>query len=292
MNTFYLFALLFLKCTIFNKSYYVYGSSDNNEIVCNGDYYYDFNSNPKSNFDLLTNSCDVINGTLRIMQCPEDSNSLTCFPDSIKSLKEISGNLMIYNNNKLSSLEIFNKLTKLGSLNIHKNGKLTSLEGFNNIIKLGSLNIEENNNLESLNGLNNLDEVYNEFWIYKNDKLKTVEGLNKIAKLGSFHINDNNNLETLNGLANIYEIKGQLAILFNDKLLTLNGLKKLAKLDSLYIDRNYAIKDIAFGTKKLKVKSAVFYNYTPMMIKPKSVFSFFKKICSRGIVRSSNAVAC
>jgi hypothetical protein len=163
--------------------------------------------------------CDIIEGILLING--DDIIDLT----PLSTIKEVTGNLYIYNNSSLTSLNGLNNLKKIGGLTISSNPLLESL------IPLGNI---QGDNLQSLD-------------IYLNPSLIDLQGLEGIKCTNDFTtVQNNTNLQSLQGLDNLRIVRDQFTVLHNPLLTNLNGLENL---DSVYfnliIEDNYSLNDVS-----------------------------------------------
>jgi hypothetical protein len=163
-------------------------------------------------------------GSLEIYEStPGDITNLK----GLSSLKNISNELLIDNNEKLYELNGLNNLTSIGILHVRSNNSLTSLKGLNSLSSLNNLIIQDNNVLSSLNGLQNISNL-NDLTIKNNNSLTSLNKLDKLLQIDrDLNISDNDKLTSLKGLEKLTIIKNNLSIRSNHKLMTLKGINQL-----------------------------------------------------------------
>jgi hypothetical protein len=132
---------------------------------------------------------------------------------SIASLKNVTsvignfGDLWIWNNYALESLDGLNNITSVGNgqLWIEGNTVLKDLKGLKKLTTIkGSLEIAYNPALTSLSGLENLTTIGFDLWLYYNDSIRNCNGLENLSSLGrDLWIFGNPSLISLKGLENI-----------------------------------------------------------------------------------------
>lgn len=191
----------------------------------------------------------------------------------LKSLKVVKGNVYIgiydyernleEGNESLTSLEGLENLTEVsGELVIRDNESLDNIEALKKLKKVNELNISYNPILKSLEGLNNLSgELLGGLQIYKNKRLQDISQLSGITLVGHhLVVNSNLSIRSLKGLHNIKAVKnGYLGVRSNDYLKDLKGLKKLVAVDEeVQINSNPLIESLE-GLEKLKTIGKFLY---------------------------------
>lgn len=185
-------------------------------------------------------NCEIIDGYLAI--AGEDITDLT----PLYSLKEVKGNLNIWNNSNLTNLEGLNNLTSVGSLTIRSNPLLESLSPLSNLSgdKLEFIFLKENESLLNLVGLEGITGV-DQLLIEKNSSLQTLNGLDNLnISRGDFIISENPSLLTLAALSSLQTVKEIFRINKNDGLINLQGLEGITSANSLQIIQNANIQTL------------------------------------------------
>ncbi|AWH85805.1 hypothetical protein HYN59_12100 [Flavobacterium album] len=145
------------------------------------------------------------------------------------------GNRFVETN--ITDLSGLRGLTEIsGELNIYGNGQLRSLEGLHNIRHAESIYIIANGGIQDLMGLRNLEGLtgeYHDFVILNNYALKNLNGLEKLTGTVMLGLNENASLESLEGLENIDNL--ELSIL---QCPLISSLAPLANVESLSISIN------------------------------------------------------
>ncbi|WP_209400169.1 hypothetical protein [Pseudozobellia sp. WGM2] len=218
-----------------------------------------------------------------------DSNSPTTIQDlsPLNSIKEITLNFHIVNNDALVNIVQFSEMTSvLGDFLILDNINLKSISGFDNIREVGKsfrilgnynvetlenhLNIEAFKKLQSISGEFTLSRILNTGTFFE---LETVESkilieyiqnivdLSFIPKINSFnwhfHLWQNENLENMSGLsAEIKSVRGELSIGGNPKLMNLSGLENIGFIETLHISDNAELNSLnGFNTSGFTVNN-------------------------------------
>ncbi len=140
------------------------------------------------------------------------------------------GTIIIDPDNNITSLSQLKSITEItGDLIVYNCEKLTNFDGLKNLIKLGGeLRFQSNPELLRISGLSNLTEINEGVNITNNHKLQTFDGLSKLRIVrNDIFISLDHELINVDGFSGLNEIGGDLAIKFSPKLLDLNGLSNL-----------------------------------------------------------------
>ena len=209
---------------------------------------------------------DSVANQIRIVNNPKLS--------TINGIENLSTptNIIIRQNDVLTSLSIANSINSLYDVWIDSNlilnelnafanlqnirdtlrmlylPQLTSLDAFNKVRMVGgNLNINNNANLQSVDGLNALESVGNSFQIKACNSLINIDGLNALEEIGdNFRIADNSVLEDISGFENLREVGEFAGIIENPKLKSINGLHALTTISGgLLIEGNPLITTLA-----------------------------------------------
>ena len=126
----------------------------------------------------------------------------------LEAITSIGGNLLIQENDALTSLEGL-KITSIGGLTISNNAALTSLDGLESITSVGGhLEIVHTDILLSLAGLSGITAVGGHLLIKGNDALTSLDGLKGITAVGQdLEISSNGKLPTCAAEALKYQLK-------------------------------------------------------------------------------------
>lgn len=191
---------------------------------------------------------------------------------SMKSLKEVGGNLIIRNTKSLKNLEGLENIEKIGkSLTIDNNTDLTEINSLKNIssVVYGSLTISNNSSLETISGLNNIVRIrdngsfsYGGVSIYNNSDLKNLEGLNNLLEIDEdLYISNNRSLGDIKALSGLTRVD-DLSIINNDVLVNLEGLNNIVKIDgSLNISENRDLENIEALSSLTSIKYSLNLSY-------------------------------
>ncbi len=157
--------------------------------------------------------------------------------EGLENLTE-TGDLYLDGNVSLTDINGLSGLTKTiafeqngyeyGNISLYGNNALSSLEGLNNLQHIdGGLHIQRMNFLLSLNGLNGLETVKKDVLIKENSMLQNLSGLDNLSQAGSVRIQQNESLYSLTGLSNLTTVQEGVIIFLNLALVDLGNLEKL-----------------------------------------------------------------
>eukprot|EP00210_Caulerpa_lentillifera_P005057 g4830.t1 len=185
----------------------------------------------------------VVGGSLNIVQIDgiQDLSDL-------KSLRQVSGELLIWNNAKLRSLDGLQKLQRIGkALIIDNNRSMKTLKGLENLSEIGfDLFLKGNGQLSDLSHLQGVRKVWGNVAIEGMNALKTTKDLKNIQTIGiGIDIYNNPRLEDLSGFESLTEINGDLSICRNKNLKTTRGFEGVKRIHlNLVVSQNEAIQDL------------------------------------------------
>lgn len=111
----------------------------------------------------------------------------------------------------IKNLDALASLTQVtGELGIYENTKLSNINGLSNVVSVdGDLVISYNKILSNLNGLNKLTSVGQNFQIDNNAALLDVDDLSSLTSIGGqLGFDDDENLTDINGLSNLTALGG------------------------------------------------------------------------------------
>jgi len=162
-----------------------------------GNYYF-VTQNEIDNFSINYPGCTILEGEVIING--DDITNL----NGLSVLTSIAGNLIITENNILTSLAGLEGLTSIGNIGISGNIALNNLTGLEGLTSVGNIEIWGNIALTSFTGLDNVTSITDGLSIGDNDALTSLTGLANLTSIGGFlSIIDNNALTSLTGLDNI-----------------------------------------------------------------------------------------
>lgn len=142
----------------------------------------------------------------------------------LQSLKTVSGNINIINNNSITALYGLHNLESVEELNIIGNGGLVSLNGLGKLKRVTNLNIGENNQLTTLSGLEELKTISGNLYIFDNENLESIQGMEQLQQIDYVYIEKHPALLNLMGFYELERIHSGLYIADNDNLTHLYGL--------------------------------------------------------------------
>ncbi|MBK7426327.1 MAG: leucine-rich repeat protein [Saprospiraceae bacterium] len=205
-------------------------------------------------FPLTYPSCKVIEGSVTIRQSTlpgaQELENLSGFSNleyiqgnvtiertnlsdlkGLELLKNIGGDLSIYNNPKLKNLEGMNNLESVGkTISIFDCTEINSLSGLESLNQIGvDLLLQFVPALNDLSALANLSNVNGSLWLQYCEALSSLEGLDNISNIGS-------ESDLFSGL---------LAIIACPSLENIEYLAKLKSISSLILQGNTQLKSLA-----------------------------------------------
>ncbi|MGG6230494.1 YARHG domain-containing protein [Tenacibaculum sp. SDUM215027] len=185
----------------------------------------------------------------------EGNESLTSL-EGLDNLTEVSGELVIRDNESLDNIDALKKLKKVHQLNISYNPMLKSIEGLSNLSGelLGGLQVYKNKRLQDISQLSGITLVGQHLIVSSNLSIRSLEGLHNIkaVKDGYLGIRSNANLKDLKGLRKLSTVDEEVQINSNPLIESLEGLEKLTAIGKfLYIKQNNNLKNLE-GLKSLK----------------------------------------
>lgn len=183
-------------------------------------------------FPFLFPNCTNIDGNL---QLGEFGSDITNF-DSLQQLTSVTGDLVIFYNQNISTLNGLHNLTEVGGkLNIVKNS-ITSLTGLEKLVTVGTdLIINDNDSLINLVGLDKISLIGDEMFIFENDNLENLHGLENLIATSGLRVHENKSLQNFEGLNNVTLIDGSFDIVSNDALINFEGLEKVDSITGNFL---------------------------------------------------------
>jgi len=219
----------------------------------------------------------IIDGTVTISG--SDITDLSTF----KGITEITGNLIIVNNDNLEYLEgWFNSLERIGGdLNIILNNSLKNVNGFPSLISANRIDVILNRDLLNVSGFSKLKDGVKGISIKENAQLTQFQGFRSLENVNvDIAISDNSSLEVINafealsvvgrnlsiqnnavlkdvdGFSNVNRIKGGIQIIGNAQLENLSEFSNLETLErDLYIVDNPKLEEIKGFPKLTSLRS-------------------------------------
>ncbi len=214
----------------------------------------------------------TINGDVEII----DINFL--YPAFMSDVEEITGDLIIRNNESMESLEGLEKLKSVNSLKIFNNNALANLDAIRDLkvshdliigntsaaeipeldinVLTGEIDVFSNNSLLSFTFLENLTSA-DELSIKDHETLPNLVGMENLTQIaGTTNISNNMKLNSLEGINNL-ESTSSITIFSNLKLTTLDALANLTQVPNQYqVTNNYNLVSIE-GIQNLENCAAV-----------------------------------
>ena len=168
--------------------------------------------------------------------------------EGLRSLREVEGDLVIYNNAHLKSIAGLRHLVRVErGVGIGANPSLENLDGLHGLTSVqGYLSIEQNEKVQSLEALRAIVRVGETLSISTSPALRSLRGLEGIVEVqGEVRIWENPVLESLEGLDHLVRIGGDLQIIGNPVLLGLDNLRNLQQIgNTLWLQDNPRLTDL------------------------------------------------
>ena len=171
----------------------------------------------------------------------------------LDGITEIKGSVHVINT-ELSNLEFLSQIKNIeGDLIVFANHNLTSLEGLRNLEQVKSIDLSSNFLLRNINVLQDL--IINEDLLIQKNDLEEIPVLN-FTTLQNVIIEEKHLLD-LNFLQHLNEITGDLFIMNSDSLSNLDGLSNLISIDeNLMITQNPQLTDFC-GLRTCLINSSL-----------------------------------
>ena len=129
------------------------------------------------------------------------ANTVSSLGTDLDCLESVGGEITIFTNQNLVSVDNFNQVTSLGDVTIGNNAALTEVTGFNSILEAGEIIVNNNANIERITGFSSLTTA---------SKIFIGDGGNQIVSIAGFSslvtVNGELRLEELSDLANLNEL--------------------------------------------------------------------------------------
>lgn len=158
-----------------------------------------------------------------------------------EKLEFILGDLIIVNNQKLTSIPIFPSLRIIGRNNL--------MDINFNVKGTGRIIISNNNLLEKIIGFEMIKQISKGIYIIDNPKLTDICGFINLSRTGDIIINNNNNLQNILGFCYIDFIRHHLSISCNNntntnKNLIIDAFHYLDNVGELMIRNNNGLQNL------------------------------------------------
>jgi hypothetical protein len=182
------------------------------------------------------------------------------------ALVEVGGNVLLYNNSALVSIESLDGLDEIpGALQVSGSPLLVSLEGLEGVTSVGS-------------------------WLTISAPVTDLLPLSNLTSAGALTI-QSNTLTDLSGLDALTTVDGSVNISQNTTLESLSGLDALTTVGGgLSITNNPALTDLGLG--KLDTVALHFHIYTNASLCQDNVLAAFKQVTAASTAAWSNGGTC
>ncbi len=164
---------------------------------------------------------------------------------NLPAIDSVGNNILIRNNESLTSISGFGDLIGAGNILIHGNAQLPQIAAFNALESIdGNLSISNNTALNQLDAFHNLISIGGYLRIAGNANLNTIDGLGQLINLGDYlRIENNPSLTSISDFENLEQIGGKLLISGNPALENLQGLQNIdaATIEELYLVNNTSL---------------------------------------------------
>jgi len=205
-------------------------------------------------------NCVRTSGNLKIMRSNlSDLNGL-------ENLEWIDGELIVFENDSLVSLNGLDNLRSVGGIDIHRNPLLKDIDSIFHVNEGGyieSISIFDNssladicdmkfdeagyvdigrNALSDLGFLNQMKVIEITLSIRQGDFLSDLKGLDSLTAVDNLYIENNDSLQNLAGLNNLARVTSTIRITGNDSLTSLRALGNVPSLErDLWIRDNLSL---------------------------------------------------
>ena len=160
----------------------------------------------------------VFNGTLDIASgLFEDLHGLD-------SLHTVNGDIIIHNNQQLTSFEALSSLNYIsGNLNLNVNPLVNTFVPLNNLDSVGGIfSVWLGDNVKYYDGFENLEKIGGSLGI-AGDSLVSFSGFKKLKSIGGLSVNSCNNLESIEPFESLESLTGGIFIQGNEKLQSIDA---------------------------------------------------------------------
>ncbi|MEO1260633.1 MAG: CARDB domain-containing protein [Bacteroidota bacterium] len=196
--------------------------------------------------------CEIVIGNLWIQPISITTGAKTDIQSllPLASLKEVTGNIVITNNELLTNLDGLDNITKAGGLAIAINDVLENAEALSSLSgELIYFTISGNPKLTQLAGLEGITRVINSVIIYDNELLENLDGLASLDSVGTttgvLSLEKCPNLTDITGLENLTYAGGGFRVLECISLQSLDGVQNLQEVGQLVLADNTVLSDIS-----------------------------------------------
>jgi hypothetical protein len=148
--------------------------------------------------------------------------------------------LIILNNNSLTTIDGFSKLNTAHEIKIKGNSSLLNINGLNSVDSVDRIIIKNNKSLTNINGIAN---IKNTKWlsIINNFSLNEILGFDNLSQVSSIEISENRAVTKIDAFNNLDTITGDLSIKWGLGLLHFTSFEKLkyigGNMDISYCDQ-------------------------------------------------------
>lgn len=193
--------------------------------------------------DALTGVTEIMGKLLIVGETPLSITSV----DALACLRRVAGDLDIYANHTLESVDGFASLNSAGRLLLVGNPGLRNLHGFKSLTTLaGDLHIGSNSGLADVQGFTSLKTVGGYLSIFSNAQIMNLDGFTALISVGGyFNIVTNDALESVSGFPVLESVGGDMSVRGNASLKSWSGLAALKSVgNGLYISDNPLLTEL------------------------------------------------
>ncbi|MBK8850392.1 MAG: hypothetical protein IPN73_09550 [Saprospiraceae bacterium] len=124
----------------------------------------------------------------------------------LSNLENVSLGFILIFNDSLSTIDQFNALKSASYIDIQDNNHLTEIAGFNKVETTGKITLQDHKNLEDINAFHGLNRA-SDIIITNNKILKSITGFNLGVEYGALRIDKNPVLEKIVGFDKVKKTK-------------------------------------------------------------------------------------
>ncbi len=215
-------------------------------------------------------NCAVIDGNL-IIRSPFGSTGASSDINDLSpllSLTEITGDIILENNDQLFNLHGLENLTACSALYIGGCENLNSIYALSGLSgELNDIVIFQNPSLSLIEGLIGITAVKNSIILDSNTDLQNLNGFSNltIIREGQLILNGNTSLTNIQGLSNLTSIGSDLAITNCNALQNLNGLNNITTLNIFHLGFNDVLQDVNAMSALTNVDLFFFVSFNPLL---------------------------
>ncbi|HFA50018.1 MAG TPA: hypothetical protein ENJ95_13500 [Bacteroidetes bacterium] len=213
--------------------------------------------------------CSTIGGNL-IIRSPFGTGSASSDITDLSpllGLTEVTGKLVLENNDHLLNLHGLENITAINGLAIVLSDSLNNIQALSGLGGgLTYITILGNPSLSNLNGLEGITNVSGSITLTDNIALTNLDGLSNLVSVGGvFQVGKCPSFTDMQGLSNLDSVGGTFLINECIALQNLNGLNNLTSAGGFVLADNDVLQDVSAVTSLINVNNSFFVGRNPML---------------------------